>query len=106
MFFFIGLAVVVGSVLGGYMPHGDIRVLFQPLEFLIIIGAAVGGFIISNPRTVLAATVKHFTRVLKGAPYHKKDYLELLTMLYSIFKLAKSKGALALEAHIERPKDS
>jgi chemotaxis protein MotA len=106
MFFLIGLAVVVGSVLGGYLPHGDIRVLFQPLEVLIILGSAIGGFIISNPKTVLFGAAKHFARVFKGAPYHKKDYLELLTMLYSIFKLAKSKGALALEAHIENPKDS
>ena len=70
--------VVVGSVLGGYMPHGDIRVLWQPLEVLIILGSAIGGFIISNPKTVLFATAKHFGRVLKGSPYHKKDYLELM----------------------------
>lgn len=106
MFFFIGLLVVIGSVLGGYMPHGDIRVLFQPLEVLIILGSAIGGFIISNPKPVLVAALKHFVRVMKGPPYQKKDYLELLTLLYSMFKLAKSKGALALEAHIENPKDS
>ena len=107
MFFLIGLAVVIGSVLGGYMPHGDIRVLFQPLEVLIILGAATGGFIIGNPKTVVLAAGKHFVRVLKGgSPFKKNDYVELLTLLFSIFKLAKSKGALALEAHIENPEDS
>ena len=106
MFFIIGLGVVIGSVLGGYMPHGDLAVLWQPLEVLIILGAATGGFIIGNPKTVLLGTVTQITRVLKSAPHDKKDYLELLTLLYSIFKLANSKGALALEAHIENPTES
>jgi chemotaxis protein MotA len=81
-------------------------VLWQPLEVLIICGAALGAFIISNPKSVLIGTGKHFGRVLKGSPYSKANYLELLTVLYSIFKLAKSKGALALEAHIENPEQS
>lgn len=106
MFFIIGFLVVVGSVLGGYLPHGDIRVLWQPLEFLIILGAAIGGFIIANPKDVIFATGKHMGRLMKGAPYHKSDYVELLTLMFSLFKLAKSKGALALEAHIENPQDS
>ena len=106
MFFLIGLAVVIGSVLGGYVPHGDIRVLWQPFEVLIILGAAIGGFIIANPKTVLLGTVKQMSRLLKGAPYKKDHFLELLTMLYAIFKLANSKGALALEPHIEHPETS
>ncbi len=106
MFFIIGLLVVIGSVLGGYMPHGDIRVLWQPLEVLIIMGGAIGAFIIGNPKPVLIGTVKQFGRVLKGAPYSKDNYLELLTLLYSLFKLANSKGALALEPHIENPEES
>ena len=106
MFFIIGLVVVIGSVLGGYMPHGDIRVLWQPLEFLIIVGAAIGGFIIANPKSVILGTAKQMTRLLKGAPYKKDHFLELLTMLYTIFRLANSKGALALEPHIEEPETS
>ncbi len=106
MFFLIGLVIVIGSILGGYMPHGDIRVLWQPLEVLIIMGAAIGGFIIANPKTVLLGTVKQITRVLKVAPHKKDHYIELLTMLYAIFRLANSKGALALEPHIENPEES
>lgn len=107
MFFIIGFLVVIGSVLGGYMPHGDVRVLWQPLEVLIILGSAIGGFIISNPKSVILSTGKHFGRVLKGGePFSKADYVELLTLQFAIFKLAKSKGALALEAHIENPEDS
>ena len=107
MLFIIGLVVVIGSVLGGYMPHGDIRVLWQPFEILIICGAAIGGYIISHPKGVLIATGKHFGRLLKGGEaYHKSDYVDLLTMMFSIFKLAKSKANLALEVHVENPDES
>lgn len=106
MFFLIGFVVVIGSVLGGYLPHGDIGVLNQPLEVLIIFGAATGAYIISNPKPVLGATLKHLGRILKGPPHKKSDYLELLVMLYSIFRLAKAKGMLALEQHIEKPDES
>ena len=106
MFFTIGIVIVFGSVAGGYAPHGDFRVLWQPFEFLIILGAAVGGFIISNPKEVIFATGKHLGRLLKSAPYNKQDYVDLLCLQFSLFKLAKSKGALALEAHIENPEES
>src|SRR5262249_29725446 len=105
MFFLIGLAVVVGSVLGGYLPHGDIRVLWQPLEFLIILGAALGSFIISTPKPVLFGTGARLGRLMKGPPHSKTAYVELLTLLFTLFKLAKSKGALALEQHVEKPEE-
>jgi chemotaxis protein MotA len=106
MFFVIGLVVVIGSVLGGYMPHGNVAVLFQPFEFLIIIGAALGAFVISNPKPILAKTAKQISRIFKAPPYSKAAYLELLTMMYSICKLIKTKGALAIESHIDAPHES
>ncbi|MCG8690305.1 MAG: flagellar motor stator protein MotA [Minwuiales bacterium] len=106
MFFLIGVVVVFGSVLGGYLPHGSFAVLIQPLEWLIILGAATGGFIIANPKWVLFKVGSHLGRLMKGAPYTKDSYLELLTLLYTIFKLAKTKGMLALESHIENPEES
>lgn len=106
MFFFIGFAIVVGSVLGGYLPHGSAAVLFQPLEYLIILGAGIGAFVISNPKSILAASASHITRVMKGAPHSKESYLELLTMLYSLFKLIRTKGMLSVESHINEPEQS
>ena len=106
MFFFIGLAVVFGSVLGGYLPYGSFSALIQPFELLIIFGAATGAYIIANPSAVLGKTLKHLGRVMKGAPFKKSEYLELLVLQYSIFRLAKAKGMLALEAHIEGPFES
>ena len=106
MFWIIGVIVTFGAVAGGYLPHGDARVLWQPLEFVIILGAALGGFLQANPKWVIFGAGKHFSRLFKGAPYNKKAYLELLTLQYALFKLAKSKGMIALEPHIENPKDS
>jgi len=88
------------------MPHGDIAVLFQPLELLIIGGAAIGAFIIANPKPVLGKVLKTLGRILKGPPHSKDSYLELLTLLYTSFRMAKSKGMLALEPHVENPEES
>ncbi|MFQ5783442.1 MAG: flagellar motor stator protein MotA [Alphaproteobacteria bacterium] len=106
MLIIIGLVVVIGAILGGYMPHGNVAVLWQPFEFIIIFGAAIGGFITSNPKEVLLATLKNIALVFKGPPHDKQGYIELLTLLYTLLRLAKSKGPLALEAHIENPSES
>lgn len=107
MLFIIGFVVVVGAVVGGYMgAGGHLEVLWQPLEFVIIFGAGIGAFLIAFPMTVVKGVGKNFGKLIKGAKYSKTSYLELLTCLYSIFKLAKSKGDLALESHIENPHES
>lgn len=106
MYFLIGVVIVFGSVLGGYLPHGSIDVLMQPLELLIIGGAATGAFIISNPGPNMKRVLSHMGRVFKGMPHNKDSYLELLTLMYKMFRLAKTKGMLALESHIEEPHES
>lgn len=107
MFFIIGAIIVIGSVIGGYtMAGGHIAVLWQPLEFVIIGGAAVGGFLIANPKPVLAASAKIFGQLLRGPRHTKESYLELLSLLYQVFKLSKTKGMLALESHVENPEES
>ena len=107
MLFIIGSVVVVACVIGGYIAKGGhMEVLFQPFEWLIIIGAAIGAFIISNRKPVLSSTLGAITGLLKGERYDKEAYLELLSLLYTIFKLAKSKGALALESHSENHDES
>ena len=106
MLFFVGLIVLFGAILGGYLPHGNIWVLWQPLEFIIIAGAAMGGFIIANPKNVIMGAVKGLGRVIKGSPHSKETYLKLLTLLYTILRVARTQGALALEAHVDRPESS
>ncbi len=107
MFFIIGFILVFGSVAGGYVAlGGHLDVLWQPFEFVIIGGAAIGQFIIGNPKSVISGVAGSFGKLLKGGKYNKESYLELLSVLYSVFRLAKSKGDLALESHVEKPEDS
>ncbi|MEQ8370554.1 MAG: flagellar motor stator protein MotA [Alphaproteobacteria bacterium] len=102
-----GLAFVFLCVLGGYAAlGGHVAVLWQPFEFVIIGGAALGAFIMANPVPVLKKSGKAVINLLKGSKYNKKAYIELLSLQYMIFKLAKSKGNLALETHVENPEDS
>lgn len=107
MLFIIGTIVVFGSVVAGYTLHGgNMHILFQPTEFLIIGGAGVGSFLISNPMSVVKKVLKSLGRLIKGAPYTKAHYLELLTFLFKICKEMKTKGMLAVEAAIEDPHNS
>lgn len=107
MLIIVGVVVVIVTVLGGYVGNGgEIGVLIQPFEVLIIIGAAAGGFLIGNPRRVLGATARSFGVLMKGSRHNKESYLELLSLLYSLFRLAKTKGDLALESHVEKPDES
>ena len=107
MLFVIGALIVIGSVIGGFMAlGGHVDVLWQPFEFVIIGGAGIGAFVIGNSGTVQKGILKSFGTLLKGPTYNKAAYLELLGVLYAVFKLAKSKGDLALESHVEKPGES
>ena len=107
MLLIVGSVVVVACVLGGYLLNGGhLVVLFQPFEVLIIVGAAAGAFITGNRKPVITGTFAAIIGLLKAERYDKAAYLELLSLLYSVFKLAKTKGALALEAHVENPHES
>lgn len=95
------------TVIGGYVAAGGhIDVLWQPYEFIIIFGAAIGAFLIGNSKSVIGKVGGALGLAFKGPSFTKPAYLELLTMLYSVFKLAKTKGMLALEQHIENPHES
>lgn len=103
----VGILVVNLCVFGGYAAMGaHLGVLWQPFEFVIILGAAVGAFIIGNNSTVLKNVGSICGTLLKGSKYSKESFLELLGLQYTLFKLAKAKGSLALEAHIEDPENS
>ncbi len=106
MFVIIGAVVVLVCVFGAYSVHGNLLILLQPLEFVIILGAAVGAFIIGNTKSNIRQTLKGLGRAMKGPRYKKADYVELLSVLYQIFKLAKTKGMLTLEQHVEKPDES
>src|ERR1700759_3879418 len=101
MLVIVGAVIVLGCVAGGYLMNGGhFAVLIQPNEFLIILGAAVGSFIIGNLKANIKAVVAGLKRAMKGSTYKKADYVELLSVLYQLFNLAKTKGMLALEQHV------
>ncbi|MBV6521266.1 MAG: Motility protein A [Gemmatimonadaceae bacterium] len=107
MFQIIGLVVVFGSVIIGYTAHhGQLGVLWQPTEFVIIGGAGLGSFIIANPPSVLKGTVSALLGLMKPNPFNKASYGELLQVLYEVFQTARKDGLIALEAHIEEPEKS
>jgi chemotaxis protein MotA len=103
----IGLVVVLGSIVLGYTAHhGRLEVLWQPTEFIIIGGAGLGAFIISNPMSVVKASMASLVGLLKPSPFTKKSYSELLQVLYEVFQTARKDGLIALESHIEEPEKS
>lgn len=105
----LGLLIVFVCVFSGYwLAGGKMAPILQalPYEMLIIGGAAIGAFIVANTSHVIMATLKNMNCLIKPEAHDKESYMELLSVLYMIFKLARTKGWLALENHIEEPEDS
>jgi len=101
MLVIVGAIVVVASVMGGFVwAGGPPLVLVQPAEFLIIGGAAIGSLLISTPPGLLKKLLSQVGRFFKGRP-GRGDYLELLGMLYQLFKVTQQSGVMALETHVE-----
>jgi chemotaxis protein MotA len=107
MFAIVGLLVVVGAVLGGYlMEHGRLAVLIQPAELVIIGGAAAGTVLIANPSHVLKGIVAGVTGVFKASRFTRDFYLDNLRMCYAMLDKARRNGLIALEADTEAPEKS
>lgn len=107
MFAIIGILVVIGAVIGGYlMEHGHLEVLFQPAELVIIGGAALGTLLIANPLSTVKGIITGLLQVLKGSPFTKDFYLETLKMLNALFMQARKQGMARLEEDIENPSKS
>ncbi len=113
---YAGLALVFVCTFGGLMvaagvdkgikliTHAILPAL--PGEIMIILGCAVCAFIISNSPAAVKHTLSYFKALKRGTAYTKEDYIEMLSMLYTVFKLARTKGWLAMEQHIENPHES
>jgi len=108
MFLIVGLVVVLGCVMGGYMAAGGhMAVLWQPFEFLIIVGAAVGGVIIGNTGAVLKGIPASFKVMVSGVPYTRKPvYLDMLGFFFELSKMMRTKGIKEVEQHIDHPHES
>lgn len=106
MFAFIGIVIgIVATLLGYVLHHGNIAVLIQPTEIIIMVGAALGIFLGSYGLKTFQQTIKATTGLMKPNP-DKAKYVELLRCLYDLFSVARKEGLLGLEKHIETPEES
>ncbi|MFZ5979091.1 MAG: flagellar motor stator protein MotA [Candidatus Zixiibacteriota bacterium] len=106
MFVIVGAVIVMIGVVGGFiLEGGEALALWQPLELMIIGGAALGSLVIATPLPVIKSIIKQVTGIF-GNGMNKKDYLDLLVMMYEIFNVARRDGLVGLENHIEHPDDS
>lgn len=109
MFAIIGIVIVIVCVFGTYIiSGGSIGVVMHalPHEFATIGGAALGAFIMGNSKTTLKHALHAVKLVFKGEHFKKEDYKQLLLLLFTITRLMKTKGVIAIEQHIEKPGDS
>ena len=103
-FFFVIICVFGGYILAG----GKIGIILAalPFEMMIIGGSALGTLLMANSIHGVKHVVAGFSKVIRGGRFHKSDYINLLSLLYWLVRLAATKGAMALEPHIERPEES
>jgi len=107
MFAIIGIVVVFGAIVAGYlMEKGSLLVLLQPAELIIIGGAALGTIFISNPMHIIKAMAGGLMGVLKPPPFDKKRYLSTLKMMFEFLNKVRKEGLLSVENDVEKPQAS
>jgi chemotaxis protein MotA len=103
----LGIIVVLGCVVGGFVVHGGNPMsLMSPIEVLIICGASFGAMIIGNPLSVTIGVIKSAGALLTPSKFNKTFYLEILTLLYDILNKTRREGLMAIEGDIEEPDTS
>ncbi len=102
MFSIIGILVVFGAVIGGFlMEKGNLAVLIQPAELVTIGGAAVGTLLAANPMHILKGISSGLIGVLGGTKFPKQRYLDTLKMMFDLFTKARKEGMVAIEVDVE-----
>ncbi len=107
MNFVIGLLISMGCVLGGYAAlGGHLHTLFQPFEFLILGGAALGIFVVANPLPTIKDTGKGIVEAILGREPKQKDFLDLLALMHSLMREMRAKSRGEVEVHVDNPTES
>lgn len=107
MLVLIGYLVVIGSVFGGFaLAGGHLAVLAQPVELLMIGGAAVGAFVCGNSAKAIRATLKALPATLRGSRYSKAFCMQLMSLLYEVLARVRKEGLMSIEADVENPRES
>jgi len=107
VFAIIGYVVVFGAILGGFIIEGGpVGILIQPVELLIIGGAAIGALVVGTPIKVLIAMLNGIKNAVLGNGYTRADYMELFAMLFEVFSVMRKSGEMALEKDVDDPANS
>lgn len=109
MFMIIGLVLVLVMVFGGFvLAGGNFTIITKalPTEMMMILGGAVGAFVSGNSSSVISGALKGMGTVMKGPKWKPEDYRDLLCLMFLLVKTIRSKGVVAIEAHIENPEES
>ena len=107
MLVIIGYVIVMASVFGGFaMAGGNLGALFQPIELLMIGGAAGGAFMVGNNGKAIKATLQALPTVFKGSAYTKALYMELMSLMFEILTKSRKEGLMSIEGDIETPESS
>ncbi|MGE0557178.1 MAG: flagellar motor stator protein MotA [Burkholderiales bacterium] len=107
MLVILGYVIVTASVIGGYaLAGGHVAALFQPLELLMIGGAALGAFVVGNNGKAIKATLAALPKTLGGSKYTKAAYMDLMGLLYDILAKVRKEGLMTIEGDVENPKQS
>jgi len=107
MLVIIGYVIVLGAVFGGFaLAGGHLAALFQPLELLMIGGAALGAFVVGNSPKVLKSVLKTLPSLFKGSKYSKAVYMEVFALLYEVLAKVRKEGLMAIEGDVDSPAES
>ncbi len=106
MFLIVGYIIILGAAVGTYAVHGSLAALWMPLEYVAIVGLALGGFLASNDIKVIKATVGALPGLFKGSKYTKALYVDLLAMLFEILAKVRKEGLMSIENDVENPQES
>ncbi len=103
----LGAIIIVGCVLGGYsLAHGELAMLWQPAEILIILGAGLGSLVVGNPKEVLLEMCHQIKGVFVYTRRGEEFQRQLLMLMYELLEMVDVGGLKALDAHIEDPEQS
>ncbi|MGB8279221.1 MAG: flagellar motor stator protein MotA [Methylovirgula sp.] len=107
MGFLIGIIIAVGSIIGGYAAEGGhMSVIWQPFEYLMIAGAALGTFVVANSLTTIKDTGRAVLDGITGRMPSQRDYLDILGVLYALMRELRGKARNEVESHVDNPDES
>ena len=107
MSFIIGLVIAMSCIVGGYASEGGhLSVIWQPMEYLMIAGAAVGTFIVANSLSTIKDTGRAVMEGIMGKAPTQRDYLDVLVVLYALMRELRGKARNEVESHVDNPDES